>query len=219
MIAVILAIEMKSLLIGEAVAPELDEKIRVAITDGPEVSKIISLRTLHLGPDDVLVAVKLEFTVRHDARARRRDRHRRSARESLGADREAHLRRARHLPKLAIGGNPVNGYRGNLMADDSAATAAAVDTFNEAFNRHDVDAVMAAMTDDCVFESTSPPFGERHEGQAAVRAGVGELLRLDAHRALRRRGRDHRPAIDASCSGASRGRTTTRPRVRCAAST
>jgi ketosteroid isomerase-like protein len=56
------------------------------------------------------------------------------------------------------------------MADDSAATAAAVDTFNEAFNRHDVDAVMAAMTQDCVFESTSPPFGERHEGQAAVRA-------------------------------------------------
>ena len=56
------------------------------------------------------------------------------------------------------------------MADDSAATATAVDTFNEAFNRHDVDAVMAAMTDDCVFESTSPPFGERHEGQDAVRA-------------------------------------------------
>jgi cation diffusion facilitator family transporter len=62
-IAVILAIEMKSLLIGEAVAPELDEKIRAAITDGPEVSKIITLRTLHLGPDDVLLAVKLEFTV------------------------------------------------------------------------------------------------------------------------------------------------------------
>ena len=61
-IAVILAIEMKSLLIGEAVAPELDEKIRAAITDGPEVSKIITLRTLHLGPDDVLLAVKLEFT-------------------------------------------------------------------------------------------------------------------------------------------------------------
>jgi ketosteroid isomerase-like protein len=56
------------------------------------------------------------------------------------------------------------------MTDESAATIAAVDTFNEAFNRHDVDAVMAAMTDDCVFESTAPPFGERHEGQAAVRA-------------------------------------------------
>jgi len=49
-------------------------------------------------------------------------------------------------------------------------TLAAVDRFNEAFNRHDVDAVMAAMTDDCVFESTSPPHGERVEGQAAVRA-------------------------------------------------
>jgi ketosteroid isomerase-like protein len=48
-------------------------------------------------------------------------------------------------------------------------TREAVDRFNVAFNRHDVDAVMAAMTDDCVFESTAPPFGERHVGQAAVR--------------------------------------------------
>jgi ketosteroid isomerase-like protein len=56
------------------------------------------------------------------------------------------------------------------MAHDTTATVAAVDTFNEAFNRHDVDAVMAAMTDDCVFESTSPPMGERHVGQSAVRA-------------------------------------------------
>jgi ketosteroid isomerase-like protein len=32
-----------------------------------------------------------------------------------------------------------------------------------------VDAVLAAMTDDCVFESTSPPDGVRHEGPAAVR--------------------------------------------------
>jgi ketosteroid isomerase-like protein len=46
----------------------------------------------------------------------------------------------------------------------------AVDRFNDAFNEHDVDAVMAAMTDDCVFESTAPPHGERFEGAAAVRA-------------------------------------------------
>lgn len=52
----------------------------------------------------------------------------------------------------------------------SDATLAAVDQFNEAFNAHDVDAVMAAMTDDCVFESTSPPHGERFVGTAAVRA-------------------------------------------------
>jgi cation diffusion facilitator family transporter len=61
-IAVVLAIEMKSLLIGEAVAPEVDDDIRAAILDGPDVSRIIHLRTQHLGPDDVLLTAKLEFT-------------------------------------------------------------------------------------------------------------------------------------------------------------
>ncbi|MFI5052827.1 MAG: cation diffusion facilitator family transporter [Acidimicrobiia bacterium] len=60
-IAVVLAIEMKSLLIGEAVAPRVEARIRDAIADGPEVTRIIHMRTLHLGPDDVLVAAKLEF--------------------------------------------------------------------------------------------------------------------------------------------------------------
>ena len=56
----------------------------------------------------------------------------------------------------------------------SEATMAAVDRFNEAFNRHDVDAVMSLMTDDCLFESTSPtPDGGRFQGQDAVR-GVWE---------------------------------------------
>jgi ketosteroid isomerase-like protein len=41
--------------------------------------------------------------------------------------------------------------------------------FTEAFGRHDVDAVMAAMTPDCVFEDTSPPDGARHVGADAVR--------------------------------------------------
>jgi ketosteroid isomerase-like protein len=53
----------------------------------------------------------------------------------------------------------------------TAATLAAVEIFNKAFNRHDADAVMAAMTEDCVFENTSPaPDGLRLEGAAAVRA-------------------------------------------------
>ena len=53
----------------------------------------------------------------------------------------------------------------------AAATLAAVERFNAAFDRRDVAAVMGAMTDDCVFENTSPaPDGERCEGQAAVRA-------------------------------------------------
>ena len=55
-------------------------------------------------------------------------------------------------------------------------TAEAVDRFNEAFNRHDVDAVMAAMTDDCVFENTSPPNGQRYEGQDQVREAWVEFF-------------------------------------------
>jgi uncharacterized protein (TIGR03086 family) len=46
-----------------------------------------------------------------------------------------------------------------------------VQRFGAAFGRADVDAVMALMTDDCVFESTNPPpDGVRVEGAAAVRA-------------------------------------------------
>jgi ketosteroid isomerase-like protein len=45
-----------------------------------------------------------------------------------------------------------------------------VSAFNDAFNRHDVSAVMALMTPDCVFEDTEPsPDGTRYEGQDAVR--------------------------------------------------
>src|SRR4051812_31429010 len=48
-------------------------------------------------------------------------------------------------------------------------TLATIDAFNAAFNRHDVTAIMALMTDDVIFENTSPfPDGERYEGQAAV---------------------------------------------------
>ena len=46
-----------------------------------------------------------------------------------------------------------------------------LEEFNAAFNRHDVDALMSLMTDDCVFENTfPPPDGTRNEGQSAVRA-------------------------------------------------
>jgi uncharacterized protein (TIGR03086 family) len=48
-------------------------------------------------------------------------------------------------------------------------TWSVIQRFNTAFGRHDVDAVMALMTDDCVFEDTSPPRGKRHVGQAEVR--------------------------------------------------
>lgn len=57
-----------------------------------------------------------------------------------------------------------------------AATAAAVARFDAAFARGDVDAVLAAITDDCVFESTAPPDGGRYEGRAAVRTAWADFF-------------------------------------------
>ena len=58
--------------------------------------------------------------------------------------------------------------------DDTLAT---INAFNDALNRHDVDAVMALMTEDCFFENTWPaPDGERYEGQTAVRGFWEHLI-------------------------------------------
>ena len=66
---------------------------------------------------------------------------------------------------------------GRVPADAKRSdTVDAVERFGDAFNRHDVDAVMATMTEDCVFESTSPPDGERHVGAGAMRRAWSELL-------------------------------------------
>jgi len=63
------------------------------------------------------------------------------------------------------------------MDATSNATAATVRAFNEAFNSHDIDAVMALMTDDCIFENTSPsPDGTRHVGAGNVRIAFGEFF-------------------------------------------
>ncbi|MEJ3741885.1 cation diffusion facilitator family transporter [Actinomycetes bacterium KLBMP 9797] len=62
-IAVILAIETKSLLLGEGATPEDVAKIEAAITAGPEVERIIHMKTLHLGPEELLVAAKI--AIRH----------------------------------------------------------------------------------------------------------------------------------------------------------
>ena len=61
LIAITLAIEMKSLLIGESALPAEERRIREALTGAPEVHSVIHLRTQHLGPEDLLVAAKLEF--------------------------------------------------------------------------------------------------------------------------------------------------------------
>ncbi|GAA2893556.1 cation diffusion facilitator family transporter [Streptosporangium fragile] len=63
-IAVILAIETKSLLIGEGAGPEVEAQIAEALRSTPEVSRVIHMRTLHLGPEEILVAAKI--AVDHD---------------------------------------------------------------------------------------------------------------------------------------------------------
>ena len=52
---------------------------------------------------------------------------------------------------------------------EHASTSEVVNQFNDAINRHDVDAVSRLLTEDTVFEDTSPaPDGKRHEGKRAV---------------------------------------------------
>jgi cation diffusion facilitator family transporter len=58
-VAVILATEMKSLLIGESATADVERAVVAALEGGPEVERVIHLRTLHLGPDTLLVAAKI----------------------------------------------------------------------------------------------------------------------------------------------------------------
>jgi cation diffusion facilitator family transporter len=54
-IAIVLAVEMKSLLIGEGATAEELDAIRAAICSEPAIEALVDLRTLHLGPDELLV--------------------------------------------------------------------------------------------------------------------------------------------------------------------
>ncbi len=65
--AVVLAVEMKSLLIGESASADTQRKIVTALEEGPEIECVIHLRTLHVGPDSLLVAAKI--AVRQDETA------------------------------------------------------------------------------------------------------------------------------------------------------
>jgi cation diffusion facilitator family transporter len=63
-IAVILAVETKSLLLGESATPEDQRKIVAALESGSPPLSVIHMKTLHLGPDEILVAAKI--AVQHD---------------------------------------------------------------------------------------------------------------------------------------------------------
>lgn len=72
------------------------------------------------------------------------------------------------------------------MANASpAVTTEFLDAFAEAWNRHDIEALMACMADDCVFAASAGPdvSGTRYVGREAVRAGFAEVWEAfpDAH--------------------------------------
>ena len=60
-VAVVLGIEMYSLLVGEAASPQEQATIRDTLASTPGIARLIQLRTLHLGPEELLVAAKVEM--------------------------------------------------------------------------------------------------------------------------------------------------------------
>lgn len=59
-IAVVLAIEMRSLLIGESASPDLQRRIEAEFERAPSVRGVIHVLTQHIGPEELLVAAKVE---------------------------------------------------------------------------------------------------------------------------------------------------------------
>ncbi|MGH3861351.1 cation diffusion facilitator family transporter [Actinokineospora sp.] len=60
-IAIILIIEMKSLLIGEGATPRESETIEASLVSG-KIERVIHIRTQYVGPDELLIAAKIAFT-------------------------------------------------------------------------------------------------------------------------------------------------------------
>ena len=58
-VAVVLAVETKSLLLGEGATPEAAARITAALVADPSVQRVIHMKTMHLGPDELLVAAKI----------------------------------------------------------------------------------------------------------------------------------------------------------------
>jgi cation diffusion facilitator family transporter len=59
LVALILSVEMKSLLIGEGAGAAVEARIEAALLDGPELDRVIHLRTMHIGPEELLVGAKV----------------------------------------------------------------------------------------------------------------------------------------------------------------
>lgn len=59
--AIFLARESKTLLMGEAALPHVQTEIMAAVSGDPDVERVNGMTTVHLGPDQIVVALSLEF--------------------------------------------------------------------------------------------------------------------------------------------------------------
>lgn len=60
-VGIFLAVEMQSLLLGEAAVPEQRAAIAAIAGAAPGIREVVHMRTQHLSPDDLLVALKVDF--------------------------------------------------------------------------------------------------------------------------------------------------------------
>ncbi len=67
-VAILLGVEMKSLLVGEGATEADTERIRTAVTSGDDVERIIHMKSLYLGPDELMVGMKVAVGATTSAR-------------------------------------------------------------------------------------------------------------------------------------------------------
>jgi cation diffusion facilitator family transporter len=110
--AVLLAIETKSLLIGEAADPKLQEGARKIVLANDCVFSVNELLTLHLGPDDVLLTLSVDF---------RDDRTSRDVEEAISAMERAIKETFPEIRRVFIEAQSIAGHRAAANRDPEAA--------------------------------------------------------------------------------------------------
>ena len=129
LIALVLAGETKSLLLGEAADPRELTRIRDALVDGESVTRIIHMRTLHLGPEELLVAAKVEL--RRDATvvqvAEAIDAAERRVRDAVPIARVIYLEPDIYRPEAATDSDTAGGADATDAGDAAARSSASAD--------------------------------------------------------------------------------------------
>jgi cation diffusion facilitator family transporter len=147
-IAIVLAVEMKGLLIGEAASLTDQQRIAAAIEIEPSVARLIHMRTLHIGPDELLVGAKVELV------------HGLSVDDAVEAVNRIENNVRRAVPKARIMYLEPDVFRTSLPSDDAVPLAA--DTVLA-----DAPADGLAPVDEPSGTEETPAAVESHAGDAA----------------------------------------------------